>query len=62
MLEELCMVSIRPSEKSNELPCQLFEKDSEKVEIQKIFWVVNNEYLNKFLCHKKAFYNKNTHR
>lgn len=37
-------------------------KDSEKDEIQKIFWIVNNEYLKQFLCKKEAFYTKNTHR
>lgn len=62
MLKELCVVSIMPSEKSHELSCWLCGKDSEKVEIQKIFWIVNNEYSNQFLCNNETFYTKNTHR
>lgn len=34
---------------------------TDKLEIQKIFWIVNNEYLKQFLCHKKAFNSKNIH-
>lgn len=62
MLKELCMVSIMPSEKSKELPCQLCGKDSEKVKIQKIFWIVNIEYSKQFLCNYEIFYTKSTHR
>lgn len=62
MQEELCVVSITLSEeKSNELACRLGGKDSKKVETQKIFLIVNHEYLKQFLCSDGTCYTKNTY-